>query len=362
VTAAAGGGRPAWRSWHSIRGPAARTALSVAVVLAIFLGVLPRIADYSEAWQHILALTWLETASLLVLTLVNLVTYAIVAVVTLPGLRLGRALLVQQASTAVANTVPAGFAVGAGTTFGLYSSYGFAPAASSRALLLTGLANTAVKLAMPALALAVLALSSEVTGGLAAASGLGAALLAVALVALVRFLRHEGSAAALARVAERVTDPLRRLVGGRRGSAWAEQAERYRADSLDLLRERWASLSVTLVLSHVALYLVLLAAVRHVGGGDGVSWAQVLAVFTVTRLVTLIPITPGALGVAELSYVAGLTALGMDAAAATGAVLVFRALTWFLPIPLGVAAWLLWRADMMRPTASTHRSSAADPG
>jgi putative heme transporter len=345
-----------------MRGPAARTVLSATVILVIFLGVLPGIADYSEAWQHILALTWLEAVSLLALTLFNLVTYAAVAVVSLPGLRMRQALLVQQASTAVANTVPAGFAVGAGTTFGLYTSYGFAPAAASRALLLTGLANTAVKLAMPALVLAVLALSGDVTGGLALASGLGAALLAVALGGLARFLRHEGSAAALARVAGRVTGPLRRVARRRGRVDWAEQAERYRADSLHLLRQRWASLSVTLVLSHVVLYLVLLAAVRHVGGAEGATWAQVLAVFTVTRLVTLVPITPGALGIAELSYVAGLTALGMDAAAATGAVLVFRALTWFLPIPLGVAAWLLWRADMARPTASKRPPSAARLG
>jgi uncharacterized protein (TIRG00374 family) len=69
----------------------------------------------------------------------------------------------------------------------------------------------------------------------------------------------------------------------------------------------------------------------------------VLAVFAVTRLVTIVPITPGALGVAELSYVAGLTAVGVGAGAAAGAVLLFRLLTWFLPIPLGLCAWLVWR-------------------
>ena len=85
-------------------------------------------------------------------------------------------------------------------------------------------------------------------------------------------------------------------------------------------------------------------------GGEGadVPWLAILAVFAVTRLVTLVPITPGALGVAELSYVAGLAAVGVGPAAAAGAVLLFRFLTWFLPIPLGATAWLLWRRGVGR--------------
>ena len=82
---------------------------------------------------------------------------------------------------------------------------------------------------------------------------------------------------------------------------------------------------------------------------DNLVWLMlivVLAVFSVTRLVTIVPITPGALGVAELSYVAGLTAAGVTATAAAGAVLLFRFLTWFLPIPTGVVTWLLWRAGV----------------
>jgi uncharacterized membrane protein YbhN (UPF0104 family) len=70
-----------------------------------------------------------------------------------------------------------------------------------------------------------------------------------------------------------------------------------------------------------------------------------------------VPITPGALGVAELSYVAGLTAVGVDPAAAAGTVLLFRFLTWFLPIPTGVVTWLLWRHG-----AAQERTAAVGAG
>jgi putative heme transporter len=41
--------------------------------------------------------------------------------------------------------------------------------------------------------------------------------------------------------------------------------------------------------------------------------------------------------------VAGLATIGVPAPAAAAAVLLFRFLTWFLPIPVGAACWLLWR-------------------
>jgi uncharacterized protein (TIRG00374 family) len=105
--------------------------------------------------------------------------------------------------------------------------------------------------------------------------------------------------------------------------------------------------------SHLALFLLFLTTLRTVDGqGADAPWLEVLAVFAITRLITLVPITPGALGVAELSYVAGLTAIGVDGSAATAVVLLFRFLTWFLPIPLGALSWLLFRRSTAGPLAA----------
>jgi uncharacterized membrane protein YbhN (UPF0104 family) len=55
--------------------------------------------------------------------------------------------------------------------------------------------------------------------------------------------------------------------------------------------------AATLV-SHLSLYLVLLACLRAVGVSDAeVSWAQVLVVFAVMRLITIVPYTPATPGV-----------------------------------------------------------------
>jgi uncharacterized membrane protein YbhN (UPF0104 family) len=107
------------------------------------------------------------------------------------------------------------------------------------------------------------------------------------------------------------------------------------------------------VASHVALYLVLLLALRHVGVSEReVSWAQVLGVFAFVRLISMIPLTPGGVGLVELGYIGGLYVAGkahadvpLDVfkAQIAAAVLVFRALTFVLQIPLGAFAYLIWQ-------------------
>jgi uncharacterized membrane protein YbhN (UPF0104 family) len=61
-----------------------------------------------------------------------------------------------------------------------------------------------------------------------------------------------------------------------------------------------------------------------------------------------VPVTPGGLGVVELGLTAalgsGLDSTGKNQVAA--AVLLFRALTWFAPIPLGMLTGLFWRTNV----------------
>jgi uncharacterized membrane protein YbhN (UPF0104 family) len=338
-------------------GPAARTVLAAGVVVTVFAGVLPRIADYSGAWALVRALTGGESGAVAAVALVNLLSSAPLWMAALPGLTLYRAVLVDQASTAVANTVPVGFAFGVGTNVAMLHSFGFPAGDIARGIALTGIWNNLVKLGMPATALAGVALVGDVDDGLAIATVLGSAMLLLAVAGLVLVVTHGGAAAELASVAERLAGLIARGVRRPPPTGWVTATERFRAGSRDLLRARWPHLTAGAVASHAALFLVLLVCLRVVDGqGADVPWAAVLAVFSITRLVTIVPITPGALGVAELSYVAGLTAVGVDPTAATGAVLLFRFLTWFVPIPLGAVAWLLWSrgADRTAPAGTAR--------
>jgi uncharacterized protein (TIRG00374 family) len=112
------------------------------------------------------------------------------------------------------------------------------------------------------------------------------------------------------------------------------------------LAERGISLTVWTLLSHVSLYLALLGSLRAVGVTSAdLSWISVFAAFAFVRLISAIPITPGGLGVVEFGYAATLT-VGADAATraeVVAAVLLFRTITYLLPIVLGAFGLIVWR-------------------
>jgi uncharacterized protein (TIRG00374 family) len=67
------------------------------------------------------------------------------------------------------------------------------------------------------------------------------------------------------------------------------------------------------------------------------------AVYLTVQIVRQIPLTPGGIGVIEISLLAGLIAAGAGEAAAAATVLVYRLLSCWLVIPAGVLGWLVLR-------------------
>ena len=118
---------------------------------------------------------------------------------------------------------------------------------------------------------------------------------------------------------------------------------RHRAGALIAARG-WPITAAT-VASNLALWLVLLACLRGIGLSQAqVPWQTSLAAFAFVRLLTVLPITPGGLGITELGLIAILAGGGYrDGAQVTAAVLLYRAVTYLPPIPLGAIACLTWR-------------------
>ena len=325
-----------------------QAAASIAVVAGIFVGVMPRIASYSEVWATIGDMTGMELATLLVIGLWNLVTYWLVLTAVLPGLTYGQALVSNQASTAISNTLPAGGALGVGVTYAMYSSWGFSGADVTRSVVISGIWNNFVKMGLPVVALALLAITADVSTALVVASLVGLAALMSSIVGFVLILKSDWLAARIGGFLGRVTSGFTRLVRKPPVTTWGEAAVRFRATTTGLLSDRWLRLTASTLVSHLSLYLVLLVALRHVGIAENeVGWIRVLAAFALVRLISALPITPGGLGVVELGYTAAL-GIGMDdlaRAQIVAAVLVFRFITYFLPIPFGAASYMFWRRN-----------------
>ena len=328
----------------------ARPAISVAVVVAAFGFALPQVAPVRDVGHAVTHVGLRRGALLAVAAGWNLVTYWLVWMAALPGLGLTRAALLTEAPTALANTVPAGSYVAVGLTYSMLRSWGYRRPAATLAMLLTGLWNNFAKLAVPVLAVAALAVEGDADRSrvAAAAGGLGA--LAAALVAFAAAMRSEAAAARLGRLAAAAAAPLARLVRRPAPGGWDVALGRFRARTIDVLAARWHWLTFATVASHLSLYAVLLASLRATGiPAADVGWAEVLAVFAFARLVTAVPLTPGGLGVVELARTAGLVAGGGDRAPVVAAVLVYRALTYLVQVPLGGVAYLAWRRAAAPP-------------
>jgi putative heme transporter len=326
-----------------------RALLAAAVVVLVYVGLLPKLVDVSEVWATLRAMTWLELATLLAAAGWNLLSYLLPQLVALPALTLRQAAVESHASTAVGSLLPAGQAVGLGVTYRFYSSWGFPRPAIGLSLLVQGVWNNFVKLGMPIVAVGLLVVTGDARGGLVPVAAFGVVLLAVALAGFALLLSSQEWAARIGAAVAAVARWLWRLAGRDQRPGWSAGAVRFRAQAVSLLRARWHWLTVTTLVSHVSLFLVLLLALRHVGVGEvQVSVAEALAAFALVRLASAFPITPGGLGVVELGLSAGLVVAGGDAARVVAAVLVYRLLTFLLPLPIGAFTWWLWRRSQRR--------------
>ncbi len=341
---------------------ALRIAVSVVLIVAIFYYLLHDIS-LADVWAAITAMTWRELLILVLVAVWNLVTYVFVWMTVTPGLSAGRAMLMTQATTAITNTVPAGSAIGVGMTYAMLGSWGFSRSRTTIAVLVSGVWNSFAKLAIPVLALALVALQGNASPGRVTAAMLGIGALIAAVIVFALMLRSERMAERVGIVAGRFVSRLLALVRRPPVQGWEIATVKFRNRTVDLLEHGWFPITAATLVSHLSLYLVLLVCLRDVGVSDAeVGWAEVLAVFAFARLATAIPITPGGAGVVEAVLITGMTAAGGTKPEVVAAVLVYRALTWGLPILVGVFCLLWWRRQSLTaPAGGTSPSGAARP-
>jgi uncharacterized protein (TIRG00374 family) len=179
----------------------------------------------------------------------------------------------------------------------------------------------------------------------------------VAVVLFVLVVRSSRSAArigaALAALVSLLIRPFRR--GPIRG--WDRAFVQFRDTTADVLGDRWHLLTAATVVSHLSLYGLLLLALRVLDVAPGeLPWPEVFAAFALVRLVTALPITPGGLGIVELGLTGALVVAGGPEAPVVAAVLVYRALSYAVQVPLGLGCWIVWRATSGERAAEASAS------
>ncbi len=333
-------------------------AATAIVVAAVFVFVLPRIADYRDVWDVVKDLSWQDGLALAGAMLLNLATFPPPWMVALPGLRYREAMAMTQASTALATVSPAGAAVGMAGSYSMLRSWGFRSGAVALAVAVTGIWNQFANLAFPVVALALLTAEGQDHPALRTTALIGVAVLVVAFTAFALALSSAKRARWIGDRASRIARRAGRLV--RRPVLWTgEGLVRFRSGTLGLLRRRWHVLTVATLAGHLTVFVVLLVCLRAVGvGASEITWVEAFAAWALVRILGALPLTPGGVGIVELGLTGALVAFGAANADAVAATLLYRALTVLPTLALGMLAAATWRTH--HPQEALE--SPGDPG
>ncbi len=317
---------------------------AIVVVVAVFVFFLPRIADYRDVWDVIDELGWQEGLVLAAVTVLNLVTFAPPWMAALPGLGFRQAMAMTQASTALSIVSPAGAAVGIAGSYSMLRSWGFGRTEVGLAVGVAGVWNQLANLAFPIVALALLTSVDEDHPALRTAAVVGVAVLGVVIVGFALALSAPRRARRIGDLAARIVSRVKRAFR-RKPVGWGgEDLAGFRSRALELLRRRWHVITLATLAGHLTVFLVLFTCLRAVGvSGDDVSWIEAFAAWSLIRILGVIPLTPGGLGIVELGLSGALVAFGASNADAVAATLLYRALTVFPTLALGALAAATWR-------------------
>lgn len=340
------------RRWKSLIVP----ALGIIFVAAVFLVVLPGVANYGDVWDAARSLSWPWWIVLAAAAALNVATFGPPMMAALPGLKPRAALAVSLASNASTYIAPGGAAVGAGFQFAMLRGWGFRGRAVTLAVTLFSIWNQFVTFGTPALAVALLTYEGGRNPLLQTLAWIGFGVFAAVVAALALALRSDAQARTAGRLVGRA---LSRFTG--RFDESGDAFVHFRHDALHLLRTRWHVLTAATLAGHYTVFLVLIVTLRAVGvSGGEVSLVEAFAAWSLVRVLGAIPIVPGGFGVVELGLTGALAGFGGPSAEVVAAVLIYRFLSVVPPLALGAVFAATWRRHNpgWRDAASTEAEPA----
>ncbi len=331
------------RAWARLR-----FLLSWAAAAALVLTILPRAVAVS--WHGVLpvlqSVPWPAALALAGVWFLGLCVHSFVLTAAAPSLTHRRALTLNLTGSAVSNVVPLGGAAGVELNRRMMRAWGFDGRAFTGFTFLTNLWDVASKLLLPVVAALVLAHAGALSGQVRTLSLLGGAGFAALAVAAATVLVSSRGAGLVGRVLESVARRALRLLGRDRELGLEQALLEVRHQCAGLVARGWLRMSLGII-GYVALQGVLLGICLQLTG-VGLPWAAVLAGFAVERALTIVPLTPGGVGVADLGLVGVLVALGGDPVGVTSAAVLYRLFIFAVEIPVGSGALGVWLLGQRR--------------
>ena len=338
-------------------------ALSGALIVLLFLAIIPKLTEFGSVADSLRSMSLVTLAYLfLVAIAIRVVLAASYSVIT-PELSLGKSLIAREASSAVSNIIPG--PSGTAAQYAILRSWGVGLEHFARATLAVSVSTDALIFVGPGIFFVIWTLVGQpgpAGGAHAWLVGLIAVVLAAVTVLVVGAIASSVRLASwLGRAAQACVNPFRRLFGKARITSWPDNFVDMRADLIDTLRRDGVKLLATVIGGYLLNGLLLVACLY----ACGISKSEMpltlgLMLYAIGRIATIVQITPGGVGITEIAYTAVYSAVLSDSSqpAIIAGVLVYRALTYALPIVTVAFSYLIWR--VMRRHEIHEEKQAAD--
>ncbi len=246
----------------------------------------------------------------------------------------------QLVSNAMAKVIPGGVVAAGATYFQMLSVSGVSPARAATALASVSFISNLVLFSLPGIAVLLAAVSAPIPNGLLPVAIAGTALFIVMFTVVFLLVRYDKPLLLVGTLIENVVGWLAKRLH-RNWHPTAEGFLRQRNDVRASLGRRWRRALAAAVANWMLDYLVLVLALFAVGAEPRVS--LVLLAFAGAAVLGMIPLTPGGLGFVEVGLVAMLTLAGIPGPDATLATLAYRLFQFWLPIPAGAVAYVVFK-------------------
>jgi uncharacterized membrane protein YbhN (UPF0104 family) len=320
-----------------------------------------------SVFQHeVLLDTWNRLTSLHPVTFLPLAIAAIVMITARaaflascsPGVSIRQAVVADQSALAAGYGIAlGGGAVGTGMRIHMFSAYGLTPLQISASIIATAVVPSFTTWGLPMALLAIPTITGTASDIEQLAVIAGTLLIAVSILFWWGALRTPKVFLLVGRVGYIIRAILLRRLPRRlkRARIIVESTEptafsaEMRTALIALLRTRWYLILLSSAGTLAAGYICLWTS-SIVFGAQGLEWHEALIAFSLIRVLIALSPIPGGTGIAEIGLIALLERAGVSSIDAAGTTILYRFLTWFIPIVVGTVCW--WRYNHPRQETS----------
>lgn len=327
-------------------------AITLVTLVIVFAGILPKLGNYAQAWDSVEAMTFADKAGLIAAIIVNLWVYVFPLMAAIPGLKYRPAFVVRQTSFTISNAVPAGGAVGLGVQYAMLAGYKVSSAAAATGIAITSVWSVFMTLGLPVIGVVLLFITGDDPQQYLTAAVVGVVSIVAAVVVFALILRSEALARKIGGIGQKLVNPF--LHRFHKEYDVVAEVVNFRSQIVGVVSKHWAWITTSNFGMILGQFLILLVSIRAVSDGRSAALTTVeaFAAFAISRLGTMIPLTPGGLGTVDAALTALLVGFGMDQNDALAATLVWRASSWVPQVFLGTGTFVWWRRN-------AHKSVAA---